>query len=79
MDKQYRRPKVKSGEIKAQLGKKNGEIDWLIYFGDDVLRCDRALVVNALFCDSLDRKSLVDELELRGYDMDTFKFSIQKK
>ena len=83
--KRYRRPKVKTGQIKAQMGVVDGYVDKCIFFGDDVPRCDRALVMNVLFADRFDAlarevsPSLVDELELRGYDLDTLKFSIEKK
>lgn len=84
--KRYRRPKVKAGEIKAQYGNDDeGYKDWVIYFGDDVPRCDRALIMNNLYgknysvLDGKSTPSLAEELESRGYDISTFKFSISKK
>ncbi len=72
-----------------QKGKLDGEIDMLIFYGDSVPRCDRALVMNTLcstrqytdLSTGLPRfdPSLIDELEARGYDLDTLKFSITKK
>lgn len=87
--KRYRRPKVIEGQIKMQKGKIDGDIDMCIFYGDNVPRCDRALVMNAL-CSKrqytdLSAKhprfepSLVDDLEKRGYDLDTLKFSIKRK
>lgn len=85
----YRRPKVKTGQIKLQKGKVDGYVDICIFFGDDVPRCDRALVMQA-FCSERQRldirtmkpafdASLIEELEKRGYDIDTLRFSIDKK
>jgi hypothetical protein len=87
--KRYRRPKTKEGQIVAQLGKVDGDIDICIFYGDNVPRCDRALVLNAL-CGGRMRfdfdnqrpafdPSLIDELDARGYDLDTLRFSIERK
>ncbi|BAQ84260.1 hypothetical protein [uncultured Mediterranean phage uvMED] len=90
MNKRYRRPKVQEGQIKFQKGKIDGESDMCIFYGDNVPSCDRALIMN-IFCSKrlqmgsklLSRyefdPSLIDELEKRGYDIDTLKFSIEKK
>lgn len=84
MGKRCRRPKVVETEMKAQEGYIDGVKDKYIYFGDNVPRCDRALVMHSLFEDRYSynsreiRPSLFDELESRGYDMSTFKFSIKK-
>lgn len=89
MKKRYRRPKVDTGEIKFRRGSLDGEVDMLIYFGDDIPRCDRALVMNVLCSERQHtdlstmrpkfEPSLIDELEARGYDPDTLQFSIRKK
>lgn len=88
--KRYRRPKVIEGQIKMQRGRIDGDDpDMCIFYGDDVPRCDRALVMNAL-CSERQRTdlstmkpkfdpSLIDELEKRGYDLDTLQFSIKRK
>ena len=58
--------------------------------GDEIHRCDRALLMNALCSERLRLnlsttkkyefdKSLIEELEARGYDIDTLKLSIEKK
>ncbi len=89
MKKRYRRPKVVESEIKFQKGKFDDEVDMCIFYGDNVPRCDRALVLT-MFCSERQRidlstcrpklsPSFIDELELRGYDMDTLRFSIKKK
>lgn len=87
--KRYRRPKVVEGQIKFQKGKIDGDVDICIFYGDNVPRCDRALVMNA-FCSKrvsvkledgkpVFSKSFIDELEDRGYDIDSLRFSIDRK
>jgi hypothetical protein len=87
--KRYRRPKVTEGQIKMQKGRLDGDVDMCIFYGDNVPRCDRALVMNSLGSErqytdlgTMRPKfglSLIDELEKRGYDIDTLRFSIDKK
>lgn len=87
--KRYRRPKTVPGQIKLQKGKIDGEVDTCIFYGDNVPRCDRALIINAFtskrmylnFSRNLPEfdPSLIEELEARGYDLDTLRFSIEKK
>ena len=82
--KRYRRPKVIEGQIKVQRGNVEGGTDMCIFYGDDVPRCDRALVMNTLFSERLDWKkevhpSFIDELQRRGYDLETLRFSIERK
>lgn len=82
--KRYRAPKVVEGQIKMQRGRIDGGVDMCIFYGDNTPRCDRALVMNTLCCDQLNWKSesepsLIEELEKRGYDLDTLKFSIERK
>lgn len=87
--KRYRRPKVSNGQVKMQKCRLDGEIDMCIFFGDGVPRHDRALIMN-VFCSERSRldlsttkhvydKSFIEELEARGYDLDTLKFSIEHK
>ena len=83
--KRYRRPKVVEGQIKMQRGKlPHEDPDMYIFYGDDTPRCDRALVINT-FCfgvyDVAKNKlnpSFIEELELRGYDLETLRFSIER-
>ena len=82
--KRYRAPKVVEGQIKMQMGKTYGDVDMCIFYGDNVPRCDRALVMNAICSDTLTwdsktKPSLMDELERRGYDLNTLRFSIEPK
>lgn len=89
MSKRYRRPKVKEGQIIVQRGKIDGAVDICIFYGDNVPRCDRALVINSLATERQRTDlstmqpafdpSLLDELEARGYDLDTLRFSIERK
>ena len=80
-----RRP-IKSG-IKFQWGRLEGELDYLLLF-TDVPPCDRALVMQhftSTKCshDHINNKavfepSFIDELEQRGYDTKTLRFSVEK-
>jgi len=81
--KRYRAPKVKEGQIKMQQGSDGGTPDIILY-SRGVPKCDVSLMFNYLCNERLDwkqeiRPSLMDELERRGYDLDTFKLSIEKK
>lgn len=82
--RRYRRPKVIAGQIKMQRGRiGSDDPDICIFYGDDVPRCDRALVMNTMCSPrwSYENKSMpsfLDELEARGYDIETFKFSIER-
>tara|TARA_R110000782_G_scaffold65882_1_gene133941 strand:+ start:498 stop:773 length:276 start_codon:yes stop_codon:yes gene_type:complete len=88
--KKYRRPKVSNGQVKLQKHRLMGDLDICVFYGDDVPRCDRALVMHAFtskrqgidFNDDMKtiwEPSFIDELENRGYDIDTLRFSIDKK
>ena len=87
--KRYRRPKVVEGQIKVQKGCIDGDVDMCIFYGDNVPRCDRALVMHVLCSERQHtdlstmrpkfEPSLIDELEKRGYDLDTLRFSIERK
>lgn len=80
MKKRYGTPRTKPGQIKVQRGKLDAAIDICIYYGEGVPRCDRALIFNKLGSGSSYReKSFFEELEARGYDLDTLRFSIEKK
>lgn len=81
MKKRYRRPTVRDGQIKVQRGRLDGEVDMCIFYGDNTPRCDQALVMNLFFSSryNYEYPSFIEELELRGYDLDTLKFSIERK
>lgn len=84
------RPPKKDGVIKFQYGRNDGELGFMVLYGNDVPRCDRALVMNAFTSNRChpDFKSpagvafddsFVVELENRGYDISTLRFSIERK
>lgn len=75
----------KEGAIKFQYGRLDGELDYLVLYGENVPRCDRALVMNSFTSKRLEldwsnegkpvfTQSFIDELEERGYDTKTLKF-----
>ena len=81
-----RRPKFEG--IKLQFGNLEGQLDHLILWNGNVHPCDRALVLTTLTSKTMhfDYKqqkpifedSFFEELEKRGYDLKTIKFSIEK-
>ncbi len=81
MNKRWRTPTAKRGELKAAYGKVDGELALGYAWGGggadkpDGRILMRALEDNPVF----DGKSLVEELEARGYDITTLKFSVQQK
>jgi hypothetical protein len=91
MKKRYRRVDAKPGELKIRYGTDgNGERDIVYAWGDGVPKGDSWLL-HSFFgwartrpsMDSMDGyvtdPSLLEELNARGYDITTLKFSIQKK
>ena len=85
MMKRFRAPKAKPGELKAQWGKLPHDTPDMCYaWGEGVNRADARLLSNALggknYLPGLGLEpSLIDELEKRGYDLTTLRFSVQKK
>lgn len=83
--KRYRSPKLKPGYLYIYYGRLEGDDPDVVYAnGEGVPRCDRALLhcvmgTKRLIYDGTYEPSLFDELAARGYDLDTLKFSIQKK
>jgi hypothetical protein len=90
--KRWRAPKAKPGELKAQWGKVEGEVDLCFAWGGaGATKSDSALLqqvlANKRYLPSFKgplgtyetENSLVEELEARGYDITTIRFSIQKK
>ena len=83
------RPPKKDGAIKFQFGRFEGSHDFLVLYGNDVPRCDRALVMHHFTSKNMTfnyktmrpefEDSFIDELEKRGYDTKTIKFSIERK
>jgi len=80
-NKRWRTPTAKPGELKIAFGKHEGEID-LFYCngGEGADRADARLLSN--FIESVtyfEDRNLRQELEHRGYDITTLKFTIQQK
>lgn len=91
MRKRFRQPKLKDGELRMYWGKLPHEnpdviISWQ---GDSSMKRDSRLMFYVLCSDKPDlharplfskmEPSFIKELELRGYDLTTLKFSIMKK
>jgi len=81
MSKRWRAPKAKPGELKIAYGKSEGDLDLFYCFGGEgAVKGDTRLLAH--FFESVkwpDDKNLRQELEARGYDITTLKFSIQQK
>jgi len=84
--RRYRAPKARRGQLKAQWGKLPGDSPEIIYaWGDGCHRGDGGLIHSMLtspiyhFFDHRYGPSYLEQLEERGYDITTLKFSIEKK
>lgn len=81
MNKRWRAPKAKPGQLKIAYGKHEGDTD--IFYcngGYGAERCDARMLSS--FFQSLKypgEKTMVDELISRGYDITTLKFTIQMR
>ncbi|MBB4857000.1 hypothetical protein HNO88_000297 [Novosphingobium chloroacetimidivorans] len=90
--KRYRTPAAKPGEVKIVYGKAD-RYDapdlCAVWGGQGADKCDARMVMTAMTekrrgysltkMAAEERPSLVEELEARGYDITTLKFSIQRK
>jgi hypothetical protein len=79
----YRKPKIKTNSLVFQKGKIDGAVDMCIFW-DNIPACDRSLIFYYLASENINYgggklKSFIQELEDRGYDLDTLRFSIEKK
>lgn len=86
MKKRYRRKHAKPGELLAYYGKADsyGDPDLCYAWGEGCQKADSRLVDYALHRKDYDvfgtyHPSFIEELEKRGYDITTLKFSIKKK
>ena len=89
--KRYRAPKLKEGELRMYWGRVDGDSPDVIlaWQGERSMKRDTNYLYYALCCDKPDLQttplfskmnpSFIKELELRGYDLTTLKFSIMKK
>ncbi len=80
MPKMPRAPKSKPGELKLQWGKLPGESEPEVCgsCGEGCSKSDLYLMFSALCNEDSINPSIADQLQLRGYDITTIKFSIQK-
>lgn len=92
MAKRYRTPAAKPGEVKivyGRAGRHDAPDLCSAWGGGGADKCDARLIMHALTERRMapafpslkyeERPSLVEELEARGYDIETLKFSIQRK
>ena len=89
--KRYRTPKLKNGELRVYWGKLPHDSPDVIYSwqGDRSMKRDTALLCHHFGSKTPDpfekpifskmNPSLIEELEARGYDITTLRFSIMKK
>ena len=81
MTKRWRTPQAKPNELKIAYGKEYGDLDlYYCHGGEGALRCDSRLLSH--FIEGVtyfEDRNLRQELEHRGYDITTLKFTIQKK
>lgn len=84
--KRFRAPKAKDGELKLKWGRlPHDEPDICGAWGDGCSKRDLHLMFNALcgprnrFNSTTQDISIIEDLADRGYDLETLKFSIQKK
>uniref|UniRef100_A0A6H1ZXK8 Uncharacterized protein n=1 Tax=viral metagenome TaxID=1070528 RepID=A0A6H1ZXK8_9ZZZZ len=83
--KRWRSPRAKPGQLKVQWGKLPDDDPDIVYSGGiGTNGCDRALLHHVFGSprytyDGNTTPSLYDELEARGYDLTTLKFSIEKR
>lgn len=82
MIKRFRTPKAKDGELLVKYGKEYGEQDLFYCYPENECgmgRDSKMLMLAFERSDVLDGNTMRKELELRGYDITTLKFSIMKK
>lgn len=75
-------PKAKSGQVKVAFGKEPGNSPDLLYcYGGHGAKKGDSLTVLHFFAEikNDEGKSMLQELQERGYDLTTLKFSVQKE
>ena len=80
--KRYRTPKAKDGELLVKFGQEHGDKDLYYCYPQNEcgMKNDSKIVTHAFErADVLNGKTLRKELEDRGYDITSLKFSIKKK
>lgn len=82
MPKRFRTPVAKEGQLLVKYGQEHGDRDLFYCWPDNDcgMARDSRLIMTALERnDVFEGNSLRKELEKRGYDITTLKFSIMKK
>ena len=80
--KRYRTPQAKEGELLVKYGQEHGDRDLYYCWPENeygMKRDSKMLMLAFENADVFDGKTLRQELEERGYDIETLKFSIKKK
>ncbi len=80
--RRFRKPVAKAGELLVKYGQEYGDRD--LYYcwppNGDGMKRDSGLLMKAIDDVKIyEDRTLRQELELRGYDITTLKFSIKKK
>jgi len=82
MKKRYRTPKAKDGELLVKYGQEYGDRDLFYCYPENEcgMKRDSRILMMAFEREKiLGGKTLRQELEARGYDITTLKFSIKKR
>lgn len=84
MKKRFRKPQAKDGELLVKYGKENGDEDLFYCYPDNECGMRRdskmlMLVFERTVIFPEDGRTLRQELEARGYDITTLKFSVKKQ
>lgn len=79
--RRYRITPAKPGELKAQYGRVDGDLDVGYSWGGRGAGSPDARILSRTFEDTpiFEGRSLRQELEARGYDITTLRFSIRQK
>lgn len=84
MRKRFRKPKAKDGELLVKYGKEYGDEDLFYCYPENECGMGRdskmvMLAFERTVIFQEDGRTLRQELEARGYDITTLKFSVMKK
>jgi hypothetical protein len=84
-ERKYQRPRMKDGRLQIYYGRLNGDApDWCVVHGNGTCRSDARFALH-VFAGANGHSgagagaSFVQELEARGYDITTLRFTIDKK
>jgi len=81
MKKRWGVPRAKPNELKIAYGKYEGDLDlFYCHGGKEAYKCDASLLRHFVEgVEYFEGRNLRQELEHRGYDITTMKFTIKKK